>query len=311
VEVQSIETPNLDRALAALAWASSVAHLEKTADLPTDRPERPTPAELRAVPVDVLRRELDHLLVGRRPDDGLDALLDMGVLDAWLPEVAVMVGFGDGEWRHKDVWKHTKQVVKQAVPRIAVRWGALLHDIGKPRTRTISPNGEVHFHGHAELGAAMFRKRVGARLGFDQQLFGQIHDLILHHLRAAQYDRDWTDSAVRRFAKEMGEGLTDLLDLSRADITTKRPEKRKRGVQQISDLAQRVREIEEFDAKKPPLPKGVGQWIMESFGLPPSKRIGDIKKMLECSVEDGELEGGRDSAYYIEWITERRERFGL
>ena len=119
-----------------------------------------------------------------------------------------------------------------------------------------------------------------------------------------------TDS-VRRFGREMGDGLTDLLDLSRADITTKRPEKRKRGLQQISDLAARIRLIEELDAKKPPLPKGVGSWIMQAFSLPPSKRIGEIKELLEKACEEGELEGGRDADYYVAWITERRERFGL
>lgn len=160
--------------------------------------------------------------MGKNTEEGLDALHLTGALDVWMPEVAGLVGFGDGEWRHKDVWKHTKQVVWQSVPRIAVRWGALLHDIGKPKTRRIEPNGDVHFHGHSEVGAAMFRKRVGERLGFDRELFDRIHYLILHHLRASQYDPDWTDAAVRRFAKDMGEGLTDLLDLSRADITDRK-----------------------------------------------------------------------------------------
>src|SRR5690606_2184632 len=87
---------------------------------------------------------------------GLDALLESGALTALLPAVEKMVGFGDGEWRHKDVWKHTKQVVRQAAPRLEVRWAALLHDIGKVKTRSITPDGQVHFFGHAEVGARMF-----------------------------------------------------------------------------------------------------------------------------------------------------------
>ena len=142
-----------------------------------------------------------------------------------------MVGFGDGEWLHKDVWKHTKQVVRQAEPRLEVRWAALLHDIGKIRTRSISPAGEVHFFGHAEVGARMF-DRIDRRIPLfaaDAALKKSVRFLILHHLRASQYDASWTDSAVRRFAKDVGPALDDLLCLSRADITTKRPEKERRA----------------------------------------------------------------------------------
>jgi poly(A) polymerase len=297
-------------ALAALRWAADVScGMVEVASLAT--PLRATPAEHRAVPVPDARVEFDRLLLSKQPDDGLEALRLTGALDVWLPEVAALVGFGDGEWRHKDVWKHTKQVVLQSVPRLAVRWGSLLHDIGKIKTRTIEPSGEVHFFGHSEVGASMFRKRVGQRLGLEGELFERVHFLILHHLRASQYDASWTDSAVRRFAKEMGDGLVDLLDLSRADITTKRPEKRKRGLQQISDLSEFIRRVQEEDAKRPPLPKGLGLEVMTAFGLPPSKKIGDLFKALEACVEAGELEGGRDAAHYVEFVRAHRERFGV
>src|SRR5262245_39209651 len=128
-----------------------------------------------------VRKQLDRILMSRNAEIGLDALLESGALGAILPEVEAMVGFGDGEWRHKDVWKHTKQVVWQAVPRIEVRWAALLHDIGKVKTRKIEPSGEVHFFGHSEVGAAMFRKRVGKRLGFTGELYERVHYLILYH----------------------------------------------------------------------------------------------------------------------------------
>jgi poly(A) polymerase len=297
------------RAMHALRWATSVATVDP--DLLNDRPERPTGDELRALDRTALRSELDRLLLGRHTQEGLDALLHIGVLEVWLPEIQALVGFGDGEWRHKDVWKHTKQVVWQSVPRLQVRWGALLHDIGKVRTRRIDANGEVHFFGHSEVGAAMFRKRVAARLGFEGELFDRIHYLILHHLRASQYDRDWTDSAVRRFAREMDSGLTDLLDLSRADITTKRPERRKRGLRQISDLAQRIERLRVEDAKVAPLPKGLGDAIMTHFSIPPSRRIGELKQRLEALVQAGSLEPHRDSAYYIDWLTAHRSEVDL
>jgi len=297
-----------ERALEALIWAAKVAGdpalIERGA-------ERPSAAEWRAVPVSVLREHLDRLLVSKHPEPGLDAIESVGCLDAWLPEVAAMVGFGDNEWRHKDVWKHTKQVVKQSVPRLEVRWGALLHDIGKPKTRRIDAAGNVTFHGHSEVGAAMFRKRVADRLDFGGALGERIHFLILHHLRASQYDEDWTDAAVRRFYKQMGDGLRDLLDLSRADITTKRPEKRRRGVLQISLLAKRIRELQDVDARVAPLPKGLGTFIMEAFRVPPSRQLGEIIKRLTAAVEDGEVEAHRAAEYYIEYLATHRQEYDL
>lgn len=305
---QETHSDNYDHALRAVRWA---ADLPLNPELSRTPPKRPTPAELRAIPVAELRPELDRLLTSKNPDAGLEALHEMGVLDAWLPEVAAMVGFGDGEWRHKDVWKHTKQVVRQAVPRLAVRWGALLHDIGKPKTRSIEPNGEVHFFGHAEVGAAMFRKRVSRRLGFDEALHDRVHFLILYHLRASQYDGTWTDSAVRRFYRDMGEGLTDLLDLSRADITTKRPARKKRGLRSISELAARIRKLQTEDAKAPPLPKGLGTLIMDEFGIPPSRKLGDIRKELEARCADGTIEAERDADYYLAYLRDHRADFDI
>jgi poly(A) polymerase len=290
------------RAELALDWAVSVSEDPSRADA---APERPTPAEYRALTAAQVRARFDVLLVSRNAEPGLDALETIGALDVWLPEVASMVGFGDGEWRHKDVWKHTKQVVRQSVPRLPVRWSALLHDIGKPKTRSIDERGRVHFHGHAEVGASMFKKRVAPRLGFEGDEYERVHYLILHHLRASQYDGGWTDSAVRRFYKEMGDGLTDLLDLSRADITTKRPLKKKRGIRAISDLGARIRQLKAIDSKVAPLPKGLGTAIADAFGIPPSKRLGEIRDELDRLCEAGEIESGRDAEYYIGIVRDR------
>ncbi len=260
-----------------------------------------------------VRARLDRVIMAADAEAGLDALRASGALSAVLPEVEAMVGFGHGEWRHKDVWKHTKQVVRQAVPRIEVRWAALLHDIGKVKTRSISPEGEVHFFGHAEVGARMFDK-IDRRVPLftaDDALKGSVRFLILNHLRASQYDASWTDSAVRRFAKEMGGGLDDLLALSRADITTKRPEKKRKGLKQISDLAERVRVIEEQDAVVPPLPSGIGDEVMKAFGLPPSRRIGELKKALEACVDQGEVASHQPAEVYIAFLRENAARFGL
>jgi poly(A) polymerase len=260
-----------------------------------------------------VRARLDRVMMSDDAEAGLDALRDAGALSAILPEVEAMVGFGDGEWRHKDVWKHTKQVVRQAVPRLEVRWAALLHDIGKVRTRSISPEGEVHFFGHAEVGARMF-DRIDRRVplfGRDEAFRTSVRFLILHHLRASQYEASWTDSAVRRFAKEIGGQLDDLLCLSRADITTKRPEKKRKGLKQISDLADRVRLVAEQDAVVPPLPSGIGDEMMKAFGLPPSRQIGDLKKALEALVDSGELASHQPAEFYVGFLRDNAARFGL
>ncbi|HEY4013164.1 MAG TPA: HD domain-containing protein [Polyangiaceae bacterium] len=260
-----------------------------------------------------VRARLDRLIMSEDPEAGLDELLEVGALRALFPEVHAMVGFGDGEWRHKDVWKHTKQVVRQSVQRLEVRWAALFHDIGKIRTRSISPDGKVHFLGHAEVGTRMFDKldrRLGM-FGHEPALKDTVRFLILHHLRANQYSPDWTDGAVRRFARELGEHLDDLLCLARADITTKRPEKKRRGLQQIDELEGRIGHLAEEDARVPPLPTGIGDAIMQAFGLPPSRKVGEVKRALEEAVEVGEIAPQQETDVYVEFIRANRERFGI
>lgn len=271
------------------------------------------PCDLEGLSACDLRPSLDEVMVQKHADAGLDSLLTTGLLDSLLPEVEAMVGFGDGEWRHKDVWKHTKQVVIQTVPKLEVRWSALFHDIGKVKTRTVSERGEVHFFGHAEVGARMFDKLdKRARLFVDDAaLRDEIHFLVLHHLRASGYEGKWTDSAVRRLAREMGPYLEDLLCLSRADITTKRPEKKRRGIRQIHELSERVAILALEDAKVPPLPKGVGELLITEFNLPPSRIVGDIKRALESACAAGELEEGQSSEYYVDFVARNPRRFGL
>ena len=256
----------------------------------------------RRLPGSVVREALEGVLLGRGVHLGLQWLHEAGLLAVWLPEIEVTVDFSqEAGRRHKDVWEHTKQVVRQSVPRPAVRWAALLHDIGKVPTRTFTRDGGVHFHGHAEVGARMFHD-IARRLGFDKPLKKQIHFLILHHLRAGQYDGSWTDAAVRRFDRDMQQHLDDLLDLSRADITSARPGKRQAALRSISDLARRIEDLRAQDAIVPPLPTGIGNLIMERFALPPSRQIGELKEALERAVETGELEPHRDADYYMPFV---------
>ena len=248
-----------------------------------------------------VRAALETMLMGRDVDSGLEWLRATGLLAILFPELSATVDLVQEPGRqHKDVWAHTKQVVRQTVRRPLVRWAALLHDIGKVPTRTYTADG-VHFHGHAEVGARMFEK-VNQRLAFARDERHTIKFLVRHHLRTNQYSEQWTDSAVRRFHREMGPYMTDLLDLSRADITSKRPGRRKSLLEQISALSDRVVRLAEEDAKQPPLPGGVGNAIMDVFEIPPSRLIGDLKRALEGAIERGELEPRREDAYYIAYL---------
>lgn len=257
---------------------------------------------LEDAPAAAVREELEQCLLAHDADCALEWLREIGAIELLLPELAATVDLAqEAGRRHKDVWEHTRLVVRQAPQRPAVRWAALLHDIGKVPTRTFTPNG-VHFHGHAEVGARMF-DAIARRLPFERSQRAAIRFLIKHHLRTNQYGNSWSDSAVRRFARDMEAHLDDLLALSRADITSRRPGRRKALLASLSDLAERIRSLREEDAKLPPLPTGLGNAIMTRFGIPPSRRIGDLKRALEQAIERGELEERRDDAYYLEWLS--------
>ena len=270
-------------------------------------------ADLYALAPTQIRGYLDRVLLGERADLGLDALRESGILGALLPEVAALMGLTDYEWRHKDVWLHTRRVLVQAPAELHLRWAALLHDIGKPRTRKIDADGQVSFIGHPELGARMFDRIARRQPWFaeDAELFAKIRFLILHHQRPGQYDETWTDSAVRRFAREMGAHLGDLLDLSRADMTTRHEAKRRRNLLAIDELAARIAALAAEDARLPPLPSGLGDELMQAFHLLPSRLVGEIKRKLEAAVDAGELPARAPAAIYLDFVARQRARFGL
>jgi len=257
---------------------------------------------LAELPAAQLRHTLEKVIMGKTLGTGLQWMHDAGVLAVVLPELDATVDFSqEAGRRHKDVWEHTKQVVLQSVPSPIVRWSALLHDIGKVRTRVMLPDGKVTFHRHAEVGARMWEP-IAKRLAFDKPERHQIRFLILHHLRANAYEPSWTDAAVRRFDHEMGAQLDDLLELSCADVTSRRPGRREEAIRNIQALKDRILAIRTLDARVPPLPAGLGNAIMETFGLPPSKRIGDLRKLCEDAIERGELEERREADYYVAYL---------
>lgn len=259
-------------------------------------------AKLAALPGEVVRNQLEQTLMGRDVDNALEWLKEIGAIALLFPELQATVDLvQESDRQHKDVWAHTKQVVKQSVRRPLVRWAALLHDIGKVPTRTFTEHG-VHFHGHAEVGARMFDK-ISRRITWDRDQRHTVRFLIKHHLRTQSYSHDgWTDSAVRRFTREMGPYVADLLDLSRADITSKRPGQRQRILAGISGLSDRAEALARQDAILPPLPTGVGNAIMAAFQLAPSRLVGELKKHLEGQVAAGNLQERREDEYYVAYL---------
>ena len=245
---------------------------------------------------------LTAAICSRRPQDALQLLRDTGLLAALLPELDATVGLvQEGARRHKDVWEHTKTVVWQSVPRPAVRWAAVLHDIGKVPTRRFLADGRVTFHGHAQIGERMFEQGPAVRVAFPEPVRARVAELIRWHQRPGQYDGTWSDAAVRRFAREVGPALTDLLDLSRADVTSQRPGRRKACLARISELGRRIRALE-AEARRPrSLPPGLGHHLIRGLHLRPGPKLGALRAELERLCERGELEPGREPDYYVEY----------
>jgi len=247
------------------------------------------------------RNWIEGILLASRPDAGLEVLRMSGALDRLIPEVAALIGLGEGEGKHKDLWEHTVKVVRQAESRPVLRWAALLHDVGKVRTRGVDLKGKVHFFGHAEIGAGIC-DRILRRFEMEGRMRRRVRFLVLFHHRASQYTPEWTDSAVRRFGREVGDAIEDLIALSKADMTTRRTEKLKRGLRHLEDLCHRLDTIQDEDSRLPPLPKGLGNDIMQRFGLPPGPHIGDLRRILELKVDAGEIEAFREADYYLDCL---------
>jgi poly(A) polymerase len=249
-----------------------------------------------------LRQAIEIVILSPFAPQALQWLHDAGVLAVLLPELEATVDFSqEAGRRHKDVWEHTKQVVMQAPARPLVRWAALLHDIGKVTSRVLLPDGRVTFHRHAEVGARMFGT-IARRFGFERSERQRIYALILHHLRANAYEAEWTDAAVRRFDHEMGDVLDDLIELSRADVTSARPGRKQEAARNIEALMQRIQAVRALDARTPPLPPGVGNAIMEAFQVPPSRRVGELRKLCEDAITRGDLVERQPAEYYVDYL---------
>lgn len=256
------------------------------------------------VPPLAWRGEFERMLLNRNPDLGLHVLQRTGALRFLLPELQLLVGFEKScTVHHKDIFEHTLAVVRQAKPAPPVRWAALLHDLGKYWTRSVSRDGQVHFFRHEDVSAHLTRG-IMARFGVEARLAERVEFLVRHHSRITLYSDEWTESAVRRLIKDVGDHLPDLLALARADITSRR-ESRVEEVRRLSkELEARVEEVRAKDAYVPPLAKGFGQEIIDFFGMEPGPIIGQLRRRVEEAIEAGELERDQPSSIYLAFLAE-------
>jgi poly(A) polymerase len=261
---------------------------------------------LSVVSAERIRDELDKLLVVEDPGPGLWFLVDTGLADEFLPELGGLSLEQDPIHRHKDVLAHTIAVVRKTRPRRLLRLAALLHDIGKPATRQFGENG-VSFHHHEVVGARMAKARMKAlRYGNDD--IERVRKLVFLHLRFHTYGMGWTDSAVRRFVRDAGDQLDDLIELTRCDVTTRNQRKAERLSRRMDELEARIAELdaaEELAAIRPDLD---GDQVMAHLGIGPGREVGDaLKMLLEARLDDGPL--GEEAAYarLDTWWAARRD----
>lgn len=252
--------------------------------------------------------EMNKLLVGEHVEAALTFVARTGLLVHLIPAAQRMVEFkaDQGRYHHKALWPHTLAVVAQSPPRLPVRWAALLHDAGKITTRSVDPAGEVHFFGHEAVGASIVDD-TARRFRFDQALHRRLRTLVLLHQRPALYDPSWTDGAVRRLIRDAGEGFQDLLDLSRADVTSHRPGVREGVLARLAELEARAAELIRQEGEGPLVPKGIGNAIMAHLGIGPGPKVGELRERLEQAVLDGLLPRDAAPEVYLAYLDRRED----
>ncbi len=266
---------------------------------------------LEIVSAERIRDEFTKLLLLDAPRVGLDLLVATGVADQFIPELPALRLERDEHHRHKDVYEHSLIVLDQAIalererhhaPDIANRLAALLHDIGKPKTRRFEPGGKVSFHHHDVVGAKMIRKRL-TDLRYSKDVVESVSLLVELHLRFHGYGEGvWTDSAVRRYVRDAGPELERLHILTRSDCTTRNQAKADRLRRAYEELEWRIDELsaaEELDATRPDLD---GNAIMQILGVGPGPVIGKAYKfLLERRLDRGPVPADVAEAELREW----------
>ncbi|MEC9473402.1 MAG: HDIG domain-containing metalloprotein [Actinomycetota bacterium] len=232
--------------------------------------------------------QLNAVLVEEDPTEGLWHLVDSGWADEHLPELPALRLEQDPIHRHKDVLTHTIAVTSQSPSRLRVRLAALFHDVGKPRTRSYE-HGGVTFRHHEAVGARMTRKRM-PKLGYQEDLTADVAQLVFLSGRFKGYTDGWSDSAVRRYARDGGALLGDLNDLVRSDCTSRNPRRVAALHEALNDLEQRIAELAREEAVKAERPEVDGDRVIAHLGIEPGPVVGRaLTFLLELKRSEGDL----------------------
>lgn len=244
-----------------------------------------------------VRDELVKLVCAPYPRLGLTLLVETGLASYVLPELPALALERDEHHRHKDVYEHTLTVLEQAMeqedrlggePDFVSRFAALMHDVGKPRTRRFLDDGTVTFHHHDVVGAKITRKRMKA-LRFSNEQIEAVSHLVELHLRFHGYGTgEWTDSAVRRYVRDAGDQLERLHVLTRADCTTRNQRKADRLRRTYDELEARIARLSEEEELASIRPDLDGNEIMGLLGIGPGREVGEAYKFLmELRMDEG------------------------
>ena len=262
-----------------------------------------------------IRDEFVKLLMSDNPRIGITILVDTGLATLVLPEIPKLRLEIDEHHHHKDVYEHSITVLEQAIshedrlggPNLVIRLAALLHDIGKPKTRNLIDGGGVSFHHHEVVGARLSKTRLKA-LRFDNETIDAVETLIALHLRFHGYgDGEWTDSAVRRYVRDAGELLVHLHVLTRADCTTRNAKKAEHLARTYDGLEARIAKLETEEELSKIRPDLDGAQVMQLLDLRPSADVGKaLDFLMELRMERGPLGQERATEELLQWWKARR-----
>ena len=262
-----------------------------------------------------IRDEFIKTVMSDNPRLGITILVDTGLCEKFLPEIPKLRLEIDEHHHHKDVYEHTLTVVEQSIaleerlggPNLVARLAALMHDVGKPKTRALIPGGGVSFHHHEVVGSRMTKERL-RKLRFDHDVVEDVSQLVFLHLRFHGYgDGAWTDSAVRRYVRDAGELLTHLHVLTRADCTTRNKRKAENLATHYDGLENRIAQLMEQEELLKIRPDLDGHAIMKLLGIPAGPKIGKAYDyLLELRLEHGPLGEERAEAELRKWWAENQ-----
>lgn len=261
-------------------------------------------SRLEIISAERIRDELSRLLVAPRPGEALQMIVESGLSEHFLPELTRLAMEQDPHHRHKDVLAHTFAVVDKTSPDLVLRLAALLHDIGKPDTRTFGPGG-VSFHHHEVVGARMARDRLRA-LRYPREVVSDVGQLVFLHLRPHTLKLGWSDSAVRRYVRDAGHLLDRLNELVRCDVTTANPKREVEIQKRLDELEERIAELsalEELSRLRPPID---GHQVMQYLGIEPGPLVGEVMDLLlERRIEEGPYPAVEAYRVVRDWAVER------